>query len=600
MSIRTRILVPMFVILALAAATSLVMAVAGQSDRDALASVADRALRASVSSRNATTDFDAGATVLAEVVGMTHFVAPESIAERFDGAATRTEQDLRDLDAAALSGKMGELTRHARETFAAWRRDAKGLLGLEPMKEIATAELMRRRDKEMEGLWRAIVAQSGADARSAMAEASAYARDKSFWLVGLAGALLLAGVVGSSLVARNITRPLEGLVSQAGRLAEGDTSVIFEALGRRDEIGAISAAVARFRDNVLAAHNAEEEAERRRAETEQFQAAAEALREQERHQSQMVDTLADALGRIAAGDLTTRIDVALAGRFEKIKHDFNNAAEQLEAALGEVNGTAFAIRARADELSGGSDKLSQRTEQQAARVEETAAALEQMSESMKSAADGAAHAKKIVDTADADAKGSALIVRKAESAMEAIAESARKISQIIGVIDDISLQTNLLALNAGVEAARAGDAGKGFAVVAQEVRSLALRSADAAREIKQLIGTSSAQVNEGVTAVGDTGKALGRIVEQVAMINKIVSDIAGGVREQSTGLASINQAIASIDRSTQDNAAMVGESTTVTAALASESAQLARLVERFRIGRAVMLSGKGATTRRAA
>ena len=389
-------------------------------------------------------------------------------------------------------------------------------------------------------------------------------------------------------------------MSQAGRLAEGDTSVIFEALGRRDEIGAISAAVARFRDNVLAAHNAEEEAERRRAETEQFQAAAEALREQERHQSQMVDTLADALGRIAAGDLTTRIDVALAGRFEKIKHDFNNAAEQLEAALGEVNGTAFAIRARADELSGGSDKLSQRTEQQAARVEETAAALEQMSESMKSAADGAAHAKKIVDTADADAKGSALIVRKAESAMEAIAESARKISQIIGVIDDISLQTNLLALNAGVEAARAGDAGKGFAVVAQEVRSLALRSADAAREIKQLIGTSSAQVNEGVTAVGDTGKALGRIVEQVAMINKIVSDIAGGVREQSTGLASINQAIASIDRSTQDNAAMVGESTTVTAALASESAQLARLVERFRIGRAVMLSGKGATTRRAA
>jgi methyl-accepting chemotaxis protein len=176
-------------------------------------------------------------------------------------------------------------------------------------------------------------------------------------------------------------------------------------------------------------------------------------------------------------------------------------------------------------------------------------------------------------------------VREAVVAMDAIAGSAQKISQIIGVIDEIAFQTNLLALNAGVEAARAGDAGRGFAVVASEVRALAQRSADAAKEIKGLISESTTQVDHGVKLVAETGKSLERIMAQVGDINGVVTQIAGGAEEQATALQEVNTAVNQMDQMTQQNAAMVEESTAACHSLSQEAAQLSELISHFQINR---------------
>src|ERR1700678_930793 len=224
-------------------------------------------------------------------------------------------------------------------------------------------------------------------------------------------------------------------------------------------------------------------------------------------QDAMVGALAGKLARIANGDLTTRVDENFAGEFQKIKADFNAAIGNLEAAMQGVAASTTGVRSGIEEISTASNDLSRRTEQQAASLEQTAAALDEITATVKRSAEGAQHARQVVSGADEDAKQSAVVVRQAVAAMDAITKSSQEIGQIIGVIDEIAFQTNLLALNAGVEAARAGDAGRGFAVVAMEVRALAQRSAQAAREIKDLISTSSAQVDRGVQLVAETGKS---------------------------------------------------------------------------------------------
>ncbi|MHC3126375.1 hypothetical protein OB03_03300, partial [Brevundimonas sp. GN22] len=233
------------------------------------------------------------------------------------------------------------------------------------------------------------------------------------------------------------------------------------------------------------------------------------------------------------------------------------------------------------EISAASNDLSHRTEQQAATLEETAAALDQITVTVSRTADGAKEAASVVLGARSDAEHSGVVMNNAVQAMTAIESSSNQISAIIGVIDEIAFQTNLLALNAGVEAARAGDAGRGFAVVASEVRALAQRSAAAAKEIKTLISASGQQVSKGVDLVGQTGDALGRIVQRVAQIDALVNEIAASAQEQSTGLAQVNTAVNQMDQVTQQNAAMVEESTAACHALATEAEELAKSVSRF-------------------
>jgi len=228
--------------------------------------------------------------------------------------------------------------------------------------------------------------------------------------------------------------------------------------------------------------------------------------------------------------------------------------------------------------------LSRRTERQAATLEETAAALDELTASVRSAAEGAGLANQVVSDAKSSAEASGVVVQEAVDAMEEIQTSSSKISRIINVIDDIAFQTNLLALNAGVEAARAGEAGRGFAVVASEVRALAQRTSDAAREINDLISTSSQHVGRGVDLVGQAGSALQQIVESVSNIAVHVSEIAVSANEQSSGLAEINTAVNQLDQVTQQNAAMFEETTAASHSLTKEAENLSETTAQFRIG----------------
>jgi methyl-accepting chemotaxis protein len=307
-----------------------------------------------------------------------------------------------------------------------------------------------------------------------------------------------------------------------------------------------------------------------------------------------------ALNALAEGNLAHRISETLTPELDMLRVDFNAAVEKLQSTMQGVGHSAGNVHQGTEELRGTSDDLSKRTEQQAASLQQTAAALNEITRGVQKTSEGAAHARQVVGNAKHDAEESAVVVSRAVSAMSSIESSSSQIGQIIGVIDEIAFQTNLLALNAGVEAARAGEAGRGFAVVASEVRALAQRSAEAAKEIKTLILGSSQQVMEGAKLVEETGKALERIVSQVASINAVVSEIAANTEEQAKGLGEVNTAVSQMDQVTQQNAAMVEESTAAIHTLAQESEELGRLVQNFQLNADARSSRTAQQSRRSA
>jgi methyl-accepting chemotaxis protein len=287
------------------------------------------------------------------------------------------------------------------------------------------------------------------------------------------------------------------------------------------------------------------------------------------------------LDALARGDLLHLIPAEVPTQFLALRDNFNTALGKLKETMRQILRSSSLIQSGADEIASATDDMARRMETQAASLEQTAASLNEITSTVKSSAEGARHAREVVVTADIDAKQSAIVVEQAMNAMKDIADSSVKISNIIGVIDEIAFQTNLLALNAGVEAARAGDAGRGFAVVASEVRALAQRSAEAAKEIKRLISASTSQVNHGVKLVSETGKALEKIAGQVVDINSIVSQIADGAKEQAGSLQEVNMAINQMDQGTQTNAAMLEEASAATHSLNGEATQLNQLMTQF-------------------
>jgi methyl-accepting chemotaxis protein len=402
--------------------------------------------------------------------------------------------------------------------------------------------------------------------------------------IGVLSGFVLVALIGYFGMGRWVVRPLAGLRAAMERLARGDFSITLDTL-RHDEVGAMARSVQVFRDAAREKERLEAaaaatarlaEAERERGELAREAAAA--------SQALVVESVADGLERLSKGDLLYRLHVNFAPEYEKLRMDFNQAMETLENTMQGIAANTHGVRSGAAEITRSSDDLSRRTERQAASLEETAAALDEINVTVGKTAQGANEARDVVNTAKSDAERSGSIVSETVTAMQEIETSSKQISSIIGVIDEIAFQTNLLALNAGVEAARAGDAGRGFAVVATEVRALAQRSADAAKEIKTLISASGTQVEAGVRLVGETGKALTRIVDQVGRLSDLVTNIASSAQEQAVGLGQVNSAVNQMDQVTQQNATMVEEATAASHALAAEAEELARLVSQFRVG----------------
>ena len=300
-------------------------------------------------------------------------------------------------------------------------------------------------------------------------------------------------------------------------------------------------------------------------------------------QQNVVASLGQALQRLSHGDLTAELSQSFSQDYEQLRLDYNSALISLRDAVGTVTQNVESIRNETTEITSAADDLSRRTEKQAATLEQTAAALDELTTSVRSAAEGADAASKMSADARSSAEEGGEIARKAVEAMDGIKTSSQEISKITSVIDDIAFQTNLLALNAGVEAARAGEAGRGFAVVATEVRALAQRSSDAAREINGLISSSSDQVQQGVDLVDRTGAALSSIVSSFCDISERVAEIASSARQQSAGLNEINVAVNELDHVTQQNAAMFEETTAAGHSLTSEADALSAVVSRFQM-----------------
>ncbi len=297
-----------------------------------------------------------------------------------------------------------------------------------------------------------------------------------------------------------------------------------------------------------------------------------------------VDQVQDAVKYALDGDLTQRVAMAgKTGLLETMCKDINLLIENMEDIVGQIKHAADEISTGANEISSGNSDLSSRTEQQAANLEETASSMEELTSTVKLNADNAKEANVLAEKASAVATGGGELIQQVVVTMNAINESSQKIADIIGVIDGIAFQTNILALNAAVEAARAGDQGRGFAVVASEVRTLAQRSANAAKDIKSLISDSVKKIESGNTLVGKSGDTMKEIVTAIKRVNDIMAEIAAASGEQSQGIQEVSTAVSQMDEMTQQNAALVEEAAAAAESLQSQAYQLTQRVSQFRV-----------------
>ena len=393
----------------------------------------------------------------------------------------------------------------------------------------------------------------------------------------------LLAVIGGLMLIETLRAPLKRITSVMSRLASGDLSVPIEGRNRGDEIGDMVRSVTVFRDAALENKRLEGEAEaaRARSEHESAQRAHERARV-EADQRSALEALSSVLDALANGQLNVSMDDDLPADFVAMASTYNEAVEALRATLEDVRAASSDINAGTENLAVSADDLARRTEQQAAALEESVRALSHLSDVVRTTADGAGRTAQSVQSARDHARQSGVVVRKAVEAMAEISRSSDKISTIIGVIDEIAFQTNLLALNAGVEAARAGEAGRGFAVVAQEVRDLAQRCANAAKEIKTLISVSGGQVRSGVELVENTGAALQSIIDQVEEVQSLVESISAATREQATGISEVTSAVRDVELITQQNAAMVEENNAEIHGLRQRVDILMHKISRFR------------------
>lgn len=367
-------------------------------------------------------------------------------------------------------------------------------------------------------------------------EADAVAAQARWMTIASMLAILLALAFVARSGRRFLIDPILHLAARLRELADGRLDIVVTSDGRADEIGDLARSVSDLRDGL-----------------------AEARAETGRQADTIIASIGAGLSELAAGNLAYRIDRPLVGRFEKLRNDFNDALGELGVVLSGMKESTENLHAVARDIGGAAGDLSNRNANQAASLEETAAAIASLTQRVAGSTDAVSTARHAVDNVGSEMSRGGEVIQHAEAAMDRIEVASQQIGSIVSVIDGIAFQTNLLALNAGVEAARAGEQGKGFAVVASEVRALALRSADAAREIKQLIENSSQEIGEGVRLVRDAGASLRAITVQMGEINRMMEVVEAGASEQHSSLASIDATSKQIEKITQSNAAVADQ-----------------------------------------
>lgn len=401
------------------------------------------------------------------------------------------------------------------------------------------------------------------------------------------GAGALAVMIALVVLMLRVTavKPLRDLARATQSLADGNLDIEVDTHDRRDELGTMGRALEVFRDSLRRTRSLEAETALSRQRADEHRREVERRAEEDAAERLRVATagLAFGLRRLAAGDLAFQIEEPFDTSFETLRHDFNASIRELAVTMSAIRTAAGTIDDGSGMIAAGAGELARRTESQAASLEQTSASLKEINATVHSANQRVADARAVAKKANDSAHNSGKVVAEAEQAMRRIEESAQQISNIIGVIDEIAFQTNLLALNAGVEAARAGEAGKGFAVVAQEVRELAQRSANAAKEIKTLIQNSTAQVENGVQLVHGTGETLVEIGSLIQTINDHMDAIADYSRDQSSGLRDIAGAVDALDATTQHNARVSEGQSEEASRLAEQAAALRAMIERFRV-----------------
>ncbi|EJC83360.1 methyl-accepting chemotaxis protein [Rhizobium leguminosarum bv. trifolii WSM2297] len=510
-------------------------------------------------------------------------------AQQIDAAGAAVDKVVTEYEKGVRTERGRELINQIKPELSKYRGLAEQMIALEDSGKTSDAVRLFKENMEPQS---ALVDKAVGDlvafilsqAEGFVAASDASATSALMLTAAIAALAILVAMAGIVFAIFGIANPIRSITSAMKRLSDGDLDSDIPGAGRADEVGEMAGAVEVFRLNARNVVRLEKEAAASRSESEAVRAAAQQRAEREAEQLRFATTtLGGGLRRLAAGDISFQLSEQFAAEYETLREDFNASLRQLGTTIGAVLETVHSIDSGSGEIASAAQDLSKRTEQQAASLEETAAALDEITSNVSMASKRTEEARNVALEADISARRSATVVSEAEQAMRRIEDSSEQISNIIGAIDEIAFQTNLLALNAGVEAARAGEAGKGFAVVAQEVRELAQRAAQAAKEIKGFIQKSSSDVKNGVKLVLETGTSLKSIGEYVVQINQLMDAIATSAREQSTGLAEINTAVNHMDQATQQNAAMVEQSTAAAASLSSEAGRLRHLVNRFQL-----------------
>jgi methyl-accepting chemotaxis protein len=391
--------------------------------------------------------------------------------------------------------------------------------------------------------------------------------------------LLLGGLYAFR---RRAIVPLSAMRDYMAILAGGDYSKEVPFSHRVDEIGEMARAVTVFRESAQERNKIREHQDAERlAQAQRDAALAASKADEDAGRERIIVSLSRGLDRLSGGDLTVQLNEAFAPDYERLREQFNSSVRTLSDTMRDIATATTTVRTGTSEIATSTDDLARRTEHQAASLEQAASALDQITVTVKNSSERAHEANAMMTVTKESASYSATVVHEAVAAMEKIEASSVQIGEIINVIDEIAFQTNLLALNAGVEAARAGEAGKGFAVVAQEVRDLAGRSAKLAKEIKQLVETSSSQVSTGVALVNRTGEALNSIDQQVLKVTTLIEAIVRSSSEQTTALVEVNAAVNTMDSVTQQNAAMAEETSAACRELGNEALHLNHLLSRF-------------------